>query len=114
MNMHILSPINRKVSRWVVGVLLSVLCVKGGGGGDYFRIYSLYDIHIIFSYDFVLILSGLKYSAGLVPFIVHHVINIYIYMYVYTFAEYFISEILLNPLLLDQVVAHPINYPRES
>ena len=26
----------------------------------------------------------------------------------------FISEILLNPLLRDRVVAHPINYPRES
>ena len=30
MNMHILSSINQKVSRWVVGVLISVLCAKGG------------------------------------------------------------------------------------
>ena len=75
MNIHILSSINRKVSRWVVDVSLIVLCAKGEGG-DYFHIYSLLDIHIIFSYNFVLILSGLKYSAGLVPFIVHPVINI--------------------------------------
>ena len=58
MNTHILSLINQKVSRWVVGVLLIVL-------------------------------SGLKYSAGLVPFIVHPVINIYIYMHVYTFFRIF-------------------------
>ena len=32
MNTHILSSINRKVSRWVVGVSLSVLYAKGGGG----------------------------------------------------------------------------------
>ena len=89
MNMHILSSINRKVSRWVVGVSLRVLCAKGGGGGDYFRIYSLCDIYIIFLYNFVLILSGLKYSAELVPFIVHPVINIYIYMNVYTFCRIF-------------------------
>ena len=56
----------------------------------------------------------MKYSAGLVPFIVHPVINIYIYMHVYTFSEYFISKISLNPLLRDRVVAHPINYPQES
>ena len=87
MNMHTLSSINRKVSRWVVGVLLSALCAKGGGG--YFHIYSLYDIDIIFSYNFVLILSGLKYSAGLVPFIMHPVINIFIYINVYTFCRIF-------------------------
>ena len=29
-------------------------------------------------------------------------------------AEYFISEISINPLLRNQVVAHPINYPQES
>ena len=95
MNMHILSPINRKVSRWVVGVLLSVLCTKGGG--DYFHIYSLYNIQIIFSYNFVLILSGMKYSAGLVPFIVHPVINIYIYMHVYTFCRIFHSRNFAQP-----------------
>ena len=88
MNTHILSLISRKVSRWVVGVLLSVLCAKGGEG-DYFHIYSLYGIHIIFLYNFVLILSGLKYSAGLVPFIVHPVINICMYMHVYTFCRIF-------------------------
>ena len=59
MNMHILSTINQKVSRWLVGVSLSVLCAKGGRG-DYFHIYSVYNIDIIFSYNFVLILSGLN------------------------------------------------------
>ena len=48
-------------------------------------------------------------------FIVHPVINIYIYISMYTlFAEYFMSEILLNPLLCNRVVAHPINYHRDS
>ena len=68
-NMHIFSSINRKVSRWVVGV-------------------------------------SLIYSAPC-----------YIYAYTYMstlIAEYFISKILLNPLLRDRVVAHPINYPQES
>ena len=60
-----------------------------GGGGDYFHIYRVYDIHIIFSYNFILILSGLKYSVGLVPFIVHPVINIRLYMHVYTFCRIF-------------------------
>ena len=59
------------------------------GVGDYFHIHSLYDIHIIFSYNFVLVLSGLEYSAGLVPFIVHPVIIISIYMHVYTFCRIF-------------------------
>ena len=88
MNIHILSSINRKLSRWLVGVLLSILCAKGRGV-EYFHVYSLYDIHVIFSYNFVLILSGLKYSTGLVPFIVHPVINIYIYIHVYTFGRIF-------------------------
>ena len=87
MNINISSTINRKVSGRVVCVLLSVLCAKGGGG--IILIYSLYDMHIIFSYNFVLILSGLKYSAGLVPFIVHPVNNIFIYMHVYTFCRIF-------------------------
>ena len=88
MNMHILSLINRKVSRWVVDVSLSASCTKGGVGA-YFHRYSLYDINIIFSYNFVLILSELKYSVGLVPFIVHPFINIYIYIHVYTFCNIF-------------------------
>ena len=62
MNMHILSTINRKVSRWVVGVSLSVLCAKQGGV-IIFHLYSLYDIHIIFFYNVLLILSWLKYSV---------------------------------------------------
>ena len=41
MNIHILISINRKVSRSVVGVLLSVLNGKGGGS-DYLNIHSLY------------------------------------------------------------------------
>ena len=44
MNMHILSLINRKVSRWVVGVSLSVLCAKGGGVIIF--IYKVYMIYI--------------------------------------------------------------------
>ena len=69
---------------------------------------------IIFSYNFVLILSGLKYSAGLVPFIVHPVINTNIYMHVYNFYRIFHFRNFSQTHLRDRVVAHPINYSRES
>ena len=44
MNMNILSLINRKVSRLVVGVSLSVLCAKGGWVIIF--IYIVYTIEI--------------------------------------------------------------------
>ena len=44
MNMDILSPINRKVSRWVVGVSLRVLYAKRRGGIIY--IYIVYNAYI--------------------------------------------------------------------
>ena len=43
-NMHILSSINQKVSRWVVGVSLSVFCAKVGGVIIF--IYIVYRIYI--------------------------------------------------------------------
>ena len=45
MNMHILHLINRKVSRWVVGVSLNILCAKGVGR-VYIYIYIVYKIFI--------------------------------------------------------------------
>ena len=76
--MTILISINRKVSRSVVGVSL------------FLHIYSLCDIHILLSYNLVWILIRLKYSAGLVPLTVHHVIHIFIYIDVNTFWKIFI------------------------
>ena len=70
-------------------------------GGGYSHIYSLYNKHIIFSYNFVLILSGLKYSAGLVPFILHPLINIWIYMHVYTFCRIFHFQNFAQPASLQ-------------
>ena len=110
MNMDILISINRKVSRSVVGVSLSVLYAKRRGG-YFLHIYSLCDIHMIFSYNLVWILIRLKYSSGLVPFIVNHVIHIFVYMHVNTFWRIFISKISLNRFLRDGVGALRINYP---
>ena len=106
MNMHILSSVNLKVSRWVVDVSLSVLCAKGGGG-DYFHIYSLYDIYNIFSYNFVRILSGLKYSAGLVPFIMHPAINIYIYTCLHFLQNISFPKIFSTPFFATKLLHIP-------
>ena len=50
MNMYILSSINRKVSRWVVGVSLRVLCAKGGGVITF--IYIVYTIYLSYFVQF--------------------------------------------------------------
>ena len=47
-----------------------------GGGGGYFNMYILRYFRTIFSFNFVCVLSWLKYSAGLVSFIEHPVIYI--------------------------------------
>ena len=92
--MNILNALNQKVSHYGAGVLLSVLCAKRGGN---LNIYILNYMHTIFSYNYVWILSGLKYYVGLVPFIADPVNNVYIrmrnnmysiHMHASIFAEY--------------------------
>ena len=74
MNMHVLNFSQPKSDPFCNRCIAHRMYTLMGGG--YFNMYILHYFRTIFSFNFVCVLSWLKYSAGLVSFIEHPVIYI--------------------------------------